>query len=227
VATGKVRARIRGHAAWAEAVASSPDGRLLATGSRDTTALVWDALNPNGEAPPAAELSPRELAALWADLLGKDAARAYRAIRALAAAPRQAVPFLGQHLLAGPKADPGRLARLIADLDDPQFAVREKAARELEDLGRPARPALEQALAGRPSPEVRRRAEALLRKSEQSALGPEDVRAYRAVEVLEHVGTAEARGALERIVREGPGTSPAARDARAALERLRRRPAVP
>jgi hypothetical protein len=53
------------------------------------------------------------------------------------------------------------------------------------------------------------------------------LRGWRAVEVLEHVGTAAAREVLERIVREGAETSLLVRDARAALERLRHRPAVP
>jgi RNA polymerase sigma factor (sigma-70 family) len=228
VATGKVRARVRGHAAWAEAVAFSPDGSLLATGSRDTTALVWDALNPGGEPPAAADLSPRELEALWADLAGEDAPRAYRAIRVLVAAPGQAIPFLRKRLRPAAAPDPKQLARLIADLDDDeQFAVREKATRELEKLGRLARPALQQVLAGSPSPEVRRRVERALQRGEELVLSPEELRGWRAVEVLEHIGTADARDVLDRLGRQGPDTSLLCRDARAALERLRRRPAAP
>src|SRR5262249_13318114 len=93
-ATGKLRGQFRGHSDWAWAADFSPDGRLLATGSQDTTVLIWDVLNVNGEPPAAAKLSPKELEALWADLAGADAAQAYRAIRALVAAPAAAVPFL-------------------------------------------------------------------------------------------------------------------------------------
>jgi WD40 repeat protein len=53
VATGKVRAQIKGHADLVWAAAFSPDGRLLATGSQDTTVLIWDLLNLKGEQPPA------------------------------------------------------------------------------------------------------------------------------------------------------------------------------
>jgi WD40 repeat protein len=42
VATGQVRREFRGHAGDVLCLAFSPDGRLLATGSADTTVLVWD-----------------------------------------------------------------------------------------------------------------------------------------------------------------------------------------
>jgi RNA polymerase sigma factor (sigma-70 family) len=64
----------------------------------------------------------------------------------------------------GPKADSARLERLIADLDSASFATREEATRELERLGEAAEAALQAALRGQPSPEVRKRAGALLGK---------------------------------------------------------------
>jgi RNA polymerase sigma factor (sigma-70 family) len=59
-------------------------------------------------------------------------------------------------------ADPERLARLLADLDSTSFAAREEATRELERLGEAAETALRESLKGRPSAEVRKRAEVLL-----------------------------------------------------------------
>ena len=52
--------------------------------------------------------------------------------------------------VADSHVDPGRLARLLADLDHRRFAVRERASRELERLGHPLGVALRRALAGRP-----------------------------------------------------------------------------
>jgi hypothetical protein len=136
VATGKMRGQIRDHSASFFGIAFSPDGRLLATGSADSTVLIWDALNVTGEPPVAPNLSPKELDALWADLAGAEAAPAYRAMRALVAAPEQAVSLMKQQLRPIPTPDPKLLARLIADLDADLFEARETAARELESWDR-------------------------------------------------------------------------------------------
>jgi WD40 repeat protein len=40
--TGKERAGLRGHADYVYAVTFTPDGKALATGSRDGTVTLWD-----------------------------------------------------------------------------------------------------------------------------------------------------------------------------------------
>ena len=142
-------------------------------------------------------------------------------MRALVAAPGQAVSFLGQHLRPAPDSDPKHLARLIADLDDEHFAVREKAVRELEKLGPLARPALRLALTGQPSAEVRRRIESILEKARAAVIPPDVLRAVRAVEVLDRIGTKEARAILASLAQGAPNAR-LTREARTSLARIDR-----
>jgi WD40 repeat protein len=212
-------------------VAFSRDGTRLATATgkyqknEPGEVKVWSLAAlppPERPAPPA---NRKELEALWADLGGADPARAYRAVWALAAAPRLAVPFLAEQ--ARPAAggvDHARIARLVAELDDNDYQVRARATKALAQLGPAAFPSLRKALAS-PSAEVRRRATMLLeKKGEGPALSPEELRALRAVEVLLHVGTAEARPVLEKFA-AGPPGAVVTQDAAAALALLGRRAA--
>jgi hypothetical protein len=203
VATGKERRVFSGHAGCINSLAFSPDGRLLATASEDTTVLVWDVAAAPRPQPPAT-LSAKDLQALWADLGGDDASRAYRAIYALAAVPGASVPFLRQRLRPVPVPDPGRIARLVADLDSGQFSVRKQASLELEKLGVLAERALREKLAAGPSLEVRRRIEPLLRKLDPLNVTGEQLQALRAVEVLESAGRAEAETLLEALAQGAP-----------------------
>src|SRR5205814_371486 len=97
--------------------AFSPDGHFLAGGGAGN-ALVWE-VAPTRLV--AKELSAKDLQARWAELGGDDAAAAYAALWALAAAPKQAVPLIAQHVRPIPALDDKRLARLFADLDNDSF----------------------------------------------------------------------------------------------------------
>jgi RNA polymerase sigma factor (sigma-70 family) len=210
VATGKERGRLRGHQGPIGPVAFSPGGRTVATGGADTTVLIWDLAGLGGQA-------PANMEQLWSDLAGGDAVRAYAAMWTLAVSPRQAVPFLRGRVR--PVAGNGRVARLIADLDSEQFLLRQQATRELERLGEVAAPAMRKALQGQLSVEVRRRLEVLLRKATPKSLSPLVLRQLRAVEVLERIGTPEARRILYRIA-VGDAEARLTQEARASLIRL-------
>jgi RNA polymerase sigma factor (sigma-70 family) len=229
LATGRKQAAFRGHspggqgrfnfAAGVSALAFSGDGKTLVSGGGDTTVLLWGLTGsaPQGRPRPA-KPTPQQLDALWDALSSADAGKAEEAVWALAAAPGQAVPLLAEHVRPVSPADPGRVAELVAGLDSEQFQERQAATRQLEQLGEQALPGLRRALAGGPSPEVRRRLGELLDRP----ASPEQVRQLRAVGVLERAGTPEA-GALLKQLAGGVPEARLTQDAKASLERLRRR----
>jgi hypothetical protein len=77
--------------------------------------------------------------------------------------------FAPRPAAAADAAVPAAIARMIDQLGSPDFAEREKATQDLEAVGPAALPALRQAAAGS-DPEVRRRAETLVRRLEARAL---------------------------------------------------------
>jgi RNA polymerase sigma factor (sigma-70 family) len=196
------------------ALALSADGQTLASGSWDTTAVLMPAETLIGNQPlKPVRRSQQAMQELRDELVGADARRAYRAIWALAATP-QSVALLDSLLRPIPAIDEGRIQALIADLDSDEFAVREKASAELESLRDLPRPLLRRALAHRPSAELRRRAEKLLSQS-----AADDATVTRALEVLERLGTLEARNLLDKLAHGAPQAR-LTRQARAILKRL-------
>ncbi len=210
-----------GRAVWVDVrgVAVSPDGRALASGSLNGTTMVWDVAGPAGSLPPA------DPGVLWEQLADGDVGVAFRAVWRLADDPDQSLPLLRRHLQPAMPLPAARLAGWIRDLDDNDFAVREQASRELEKASDLAEAALRKATEETPSLEVRRRAGRLLKPLEA---GPsrETVRVIRAIEVLQHAGTAEARELLESLARGMP-EAPITREARAALACLKGRRKAP
>src|SRR5262249_48616699 len=147
--TGEQLLSLRGHTGYMQSLAFSPDGKVLASGSWDTTVLLWD-------------VSRVRLQYLWSQMVGGSDDGA-RALEGRAATPDEAVPLLTERLRRAAVLE-GQLGRLIADLDGDRFEVREQASRDLESLVWAAEVALRRALDGHPSPEARRRIELLLDK---------------------------------------------------------------
>lgn len=218
--TGKEVGRFTGHRGAIRSLSFAPDGKTLASGGHDSTVLIWDVSGLLSAAQePAAQLGRHELAGCWDDLAGTDAARAYRAIAELARRPGQAEGLLRDKLASDPGVSAERLARLIAALDADDFKARENASKELAKLGRLAEGALRKVLEGNPSAEARRRVRVLLAKLDGQADDPKQVRLLRAVELLERLGTPEARRLLGELAK-GATEAEAAREARASLRRM-------
>jgi hypothetical protein len=197
VATGELRWKLN---AGARALALTPDQGTLYSGSLDSGLIVWDVRRFGLQGLPGAEKpTPAELQTLWTDLAGNTRV-AFIAQQRLAAAPKEAVPFLAERLGRQP-ANIKRLNELVASLDSANFATRESAAAELEKLGPLAETRLLDALAAKPEAELRRRIEDLLRKLEPS---PDRLRDLRAVESLERIGNEESLRALVDLAKHTP-----------------------
>jgi len=226
-ATGRVLRDIPAHAEPLLALALSPDGKLLASGSNDSTVLLWNVAELSKPAAVGKALvTAKELEEQWNDLANDDAAKAYQAMNGLAAAPAEGVLFLKSRLKAITPMDPKVLENLLDDLNSPKFQVREKATVQLEKLGDLAGPILKERLAAQPALEMRQRIERLAAKLNAAVQSPQTLQALRAIEVLERIGTREAFDVLAPLAKGAPGHR-ITEDARDAVQRLERQVKAP
>jgi WD40 repeat protein len=220
IATGKERKNFTAHEADVTALAFAPNGRTLASGGGDTTGLVWDLTGrlEDGKLR-TGDVSQRELELAWTDLRGADAGRAYGGLWVLASAPKQALPLLRDVLRRADAVDTTQIGKLIAALDDDDFDKREKATEDLLRVGEQARPLVTKALDAKPAAELRRRLEYLLERMQGARESGERLQQDRVLEVLEAMGTPEARALLEDVARGAPDAWQT-REAKAALARM-------
>lgn len=158
---------------------------------------------------------------LWTDLGSDDAAKAFRAMCTLVAAPQEAATLLRKQLKPIPVVEDKEIATLLDNLNADDFKVREEATETLSKIGEPALPAMKQALSGKPPLETRKRLEHLVEQIASKASAPL-LRALRAIEVLEHTPTAESKHVLVALAGGAPQAQ-ITREAKASLQRLTRR----
>ena len=152
------------HLFWAS------DGKHLISGNTNWTALVWN-LAPQDE--PESGQTQERLTRAWDQLKTQNARTAYHWVWDLTEMGDASAILLAKYLR--PAARPvhaEQIAKLIAELDDSSFAKREAASRQLAQLGGKAEPALTNVVANTTSPEVRSRAESLLKELPAAALDP-------------------------------------------------------
>ncbi len=196
-ATARELAKLEGRQGAVHALAFSPDGRLLASGGINGTILLWEV---PAEAAPPGTLSDDRKGALWADLIDADAGRGCRAVAALADAPGPALALLEERLQPRPAPpDPRRLEQLVGQLDSDSFAERERASQALAEAGPAAEDVLRKTLERETTTEVRMRVRELLGRIAKNGVASERLRALRAIEVLERIGTPAAKQLLRDL----------------------------
>jgi hypothetical protein len=214
-----------GHIGRVQTLAFSRDGRSLCSGSSDATALLWDLSGAVEARHTRSRLSQAELDRLWGDLSANDPARAFRAVGTLVTAGEQAVTLLQKRRPPALRLGRKEMARLLADLSDDSFAVREAATEQLQRLGPEGVSTMRTTLAGELPLEARRRIERVIEGMDHGpfVLGAEQRVQVRVTQVLEQVGSAEARRLL-RAYSKGSPDARLTREAKASLTRLAGRP---
>jgi len=158
---------------------------------------------------------------LWTDLGSDDAARAFRAMCTLSATPQEAAALLRKQLKPVPVVEDKEIAALLDNLGSDDFKVREQATEALSKIGEQALPAMKKTLSGEVALEARKRLERLVEQAASKASAPL-LRGLRAIEVLEHTGTAESKHVLVALAGGAPQAQ-LTREAKASLARLTRR----
>jgi WD40 repeat protein len=198
--------------------AISPGKKLLASAHTNTTINVWRIPDPTKE---RFRHDIGKFKAHWKRLGHQDATIAHKAICYFAHADEsKTISWFREQIAPEPRLAPGTILRLVRDVDDPTFAVRQRAETELTKLNDcfVLEEELQKAIAKVGSTvELRKRIERLLEKPKK--VEPSFLRALRAIEVLETLGTGEAQELLHRLGKGEP-TAKLSREADAALRRL-------
>jgi hypothetical protein len=120
----------------------------------------------------------------------------------------------------GNRPDEKGIDRFVEQLDHSNYRTRDLAFHRLQRLGERAEPALKRGLTKNVSIEGRRRIQELLDAKTILQISAEDLQAIRGIEVIERIGTAEAREFLTSLSKGEP-LDRATRDAASALSRLK------
>jgi len=220
VATGKERGRISQAQGGIVRMVYTPDGKHLIAAGADSTIVLWDP--EAAHAPPPAIFVRRDAAEFqssWRELLEDAPARTVVALWKWVESGPHALEWLGTKLSPAGVGDAQRVEGWLKDLDDARFEKRQSAQAELEKQGDAIEALLKKALAGQPTPEVKKVVESLLQ--DMAAKAPQRRREIRLVNALELMDNAESRKLLEKLA-AGRADAELTLAAQKALDRLRK-----
>ena len=210
VATGGERANFH-HRGRILAAAFAPNGARAVASSPDAPVYIWDLIGDPGR------WGTNKADVLWADLTSADAKTAYAAIRRLRANPAQAVAFLRDRVQVPVVPTDEAVDGLLRRLDSPAFADRERAQKELTAAADLVRPRLEAARKAA-TEETGRRLDQVLKTIDDWT--PDRLRHVRACEVMEGIGSPDAKAVL-RTWAAGPVGARLTTEATESLGRLK------
>ncbi|MBA4187102.1 MAG: hypothetical protein C0467_03705 [Planctomycetaceae bacterium] len=217
IGTGDPVATFDGHDGFVTGLAWNREGTRIASSATDGTVLVWEVPIKAGA---VAEVVVAGFDEAFRLLGSPDPANAQRGMELLYRNPVEAVKQCGERIAVPVAAVPGRITKLIKDLDDEDFPVRSAAVKELEAIGGEAISQLRKVIEKSESAEVRKLAGEVATRIEMSPPKPDDLRAARAIEVLESLATPEARVVLTKWA-SGPLGHRLTTEANSALARLK------
>ena len=209
----KLRREILGHQLHVFSMDFSPNGHLLATASEDAPIYLWNPYAPEKPTSFPAKLTKEHREKLWQQLADNDAALAFKATCELIAHPSEAVPILEGGWNALPRATAKELQNWLEELGSEDFGVRQAAGKELERVAAQHEGWLRESLQKAASLETRRRLEKILEQIE-----PQRWRLSRMLEVLEQIGTVQARQFMHLLAGQEEDER-LAHEAKAGLER--------
>jgi hypothetical protein len=196
-----------------------PDGTRLVSAGVEEAITLWDLTERRSKPAPVVD----DLLAAWRNLASLEGAKGVPAIHTLLAGGSKSIVVIDagiDELLDTRK----KTAVWLKELGSDAFAEREAASRELHGLGIRAVPDLYAVIARSDSPEVKRRAAEIIERFAahgvrvpSHGLAGDDLQLYRAVEVLEKIGSRESVQVLARIEAIGGAAAAAAT---AAINRL-------
>jgi hypothetical protein len=216
--SGRELTPLTGQSSPIVALCWTPNGKRILSYGLDGRLSAWPARAGVQWQPKAGPLAGEALEGLWDVLRGDDPLDLFGCVQTLAASPSETVPFLRKRLSPVPKADEERINRLITDLQKGDYNTRKRAVIQLRKIGSAAAPALRRAQGRVGYDPVLQR---LLFEFDNLAPPAEQVRAVRALRVLERIGNAEA-GKLLKELAGGAAEAALTVQAKAALDRLAR-----